>query len=95
MKLYDFGIVIFLALVIGLCGLGMTKHSTGFEEAIYVPNDLPDVQLYYSIEGVEDKIWWDMDTVQDRSMRLAELHGYQGADIACSADGNFLYILGD
>lgn len=100
MKLYELGLIIILCLAFGAAIGGqvspaISKHLYGYEKAIHVPNDLPDVQLYYSIAGVPDSIWWNLPTVIDRSMRLAEIYGYNGADIACSADGNWLYILGN
>ena len=76
-------------------GLSQTKWNLGYSEAIHVPNDLPDVQLYYSIPGTEDKIWFDLPTVQVRARQLADMVGYEGNDIACSADGKWLYILGE
>ena len=81
-------IIVMALIMLGTAALSTTKWNTGYEKAIYVKNDMPKVELYYSIAGIEDKVWWGLPTVQDRAMRLAELAGYQGADIACSADGN-------
>ena len=86
---------LFIAIMIacgGMTWLSTTKHSTGFERRVHVPNDLPRVQLYWDMAGVESKIWWDMSTVQDRAKLLADIYGYEGDDIACSANGNWLYI---
>jgi len=91
-------IIIGLMLILGVgsaLGLSQTKWNLGYEKAIHVPNDLPDVQLYYSIPGTEDKIWFDLPPVQDRARQLADMVGYEGDDIACSADGKWLYILGE
>ena len=88
-------IALLVIIMIGTLFAGTTKWATGYEEAIYVPNDLPRVQLYYSIPGTEDKIWFDLPTVQDRARQLADMVGYEGDDIACSADGKWLYILGE
>ena len=73
-------------------GIAVNKHLWGYEKSVYVKNDLPDVTLYWPITGVENKVWWDLPTVQDRAMRLAEIYGYEGADIACDYTGNWLYI---
>ena len=88
-----FVMILFLVLLMGCSAVN--KHLWGYSEAIHVPNDLPDVQLYYSIPGTEDKIWFDLSTVQDRARQLADMVGYEGDDIACSADGKWLYILGE
>lgn len=88
-------IIVMLIIMAATAFASQTKWNTGYEEAIYVANDMPKVQLYYSIAGVEDKVWWDIPTVRDRAMRLAGLADYQGADIACDSTGNWLYILGD
>jgi len=93
MKLYDFGLTIIICLAFALCYVGTTKHSTGYDKAILVKDATPISPLYYSIEGTEDKnLWWDMETVQVRARYLAALVGYNGTDIACSADGKYLYI---
>ena len=90
-------IIIGLMLILGVgsaVGLSQTKWNLGYSESIKV--DIPPVSpMYYSIAGVEDKVWFDLPTVQDRARQLADMVGYEGDDIACSADGKWLYILGE
>jgi len=88
-------LVLMIAMMVFTAGISTTKWNTGFEKSIYVENDLPDVELYYSITGLEDKVWWDMQTVQDRARQLADIYGYEGDDIACNSTGDRLYIIGD
>ena len=88
-------IAITLALMIATALLGQTKWNTGYGQAIHVRGANPIPPLYYSVAGIEDKVYFDMPTVQDRASYLAGLVGYEGDDIACSGDGTELYILGD
>ena len=98
-------IALMLALGVGSAlGLSQTKWNLGYEKAIRV--DVPPVSpLYYSISGVEDKIWFDLPTVQDRagylyeyckqdpkcSIKLRESY-FEGKPIACNVDGTELYL---
>ena len=84
-------LAIILACIILASCAPVNKYIWGYEKAILVKNIEP-VQLYYSIEGVEDKVWWELPTVQERARLLARMVGYSGRDIACSPDGKWLYI---
>lgn len=85
-------IILAMAIMLLTGCASVNKHLWGYEKAIYVENDLPDVLLYWPIAGIEDKIWWEMSTVQDRSQALAEIINYTESDIACDHTGNWLYL---
>ena len=87
-------IILFIALALLTGCAPINKHLWGYEKAILMRGAEPVSPLYYSIAGVEDKIWFDMPSVQDRAAYLAGLIGYEGR-VACSADGKYLYIIGD
>ena len=85
-------IALMLALGVGSAvGLSQTKWNLGYAESIKV--DIPPVSpMYYSIAGVEDKIWFDLSSVQDRAEHLARKAGYA---IGISEDGKQMGIPGD
>ena len=87
-------IIIALMLVLGVgsaVGLANSKWNTGYEQAIRVDVE-PCPLLYWSIPGVEDKVWWDLESVQDRAEYLAREAGYA---IGISEDGKQMGIPGD
>lgn len=93
MKLYDFGLTIIYSLIIVVCCMYPTRHNLGYDDYI-TAKDLEAVPImYYSIPGVEDKIWWELSSVKERSALLADHLGYTGEYVGCSADGRDLYIL--
>jgi hypothetical protein len=54
---------------------GVNKHLWGYSS--YQKVDVEPVSLYYSVPGVEDKIWFGLSTVQEQSKVLAEALGYE------------------
>jgi len=118
MKLYDFGLTIIFIAIAGLCALGFTKHSTGYDHAEFV-KDVNPKYLYASIGHagkdirgrrefvyVHDSVWWGMPTVQEQSLALALLKGYDARmiggqafiftktnsyPIACDPTGRYIY----
>ena len=85
-------IVAVLAITLLASCAPVNKHLWGYEKAIPVKDASPSPMLYYSITGVEDKVYWDMFSVHERAKYLAFVVGYEGKNIACSGDGKYLYI---
>lgn len=79
-------ITILVIAIITSCA-SVNKHIWGYEKAILV-KDVEPVSLYYSIAGVEDKVWWEMPTVRERSVCLARELNY-----LAYADKTGAYIL--
>ena len=84
-------ILILLAIILLSGCTAWNSHMYGYDKAIKFDIEPLEYPLYYSIEGIEDKVYFDMPTVQARARLLADIIGYVESDIACSADGVYLY----
>ena len=86
------GFTIIFTFILGLCVLAPTEHNLGYEQEVFVHDAEPCDPLYYSIIGVEDKVYWDRSTpigqaIYERAKYLANIIGYEGDDIACDGMG--------